>query len=132
MDSVIDKLTEIEQTASAIVAHAEEEKAEIDREYDERRKKFDQKLEEETMVRIERIREGLESDKKHLLTGQEESSRELIASLQEEYTKNHTVYAENILKADHRGVVYGKFTCLQRDCHEDPGNGGKAPYGNTV
>lgn len=25
MDSVIDKLTEIEQTASAIVAHAEEE-----------------------------------------------------------------------------------------------------------
>ena len=59
MDSVIDKLTEIEQTASAIVAHAEEEKAEIDREYDERRKKFDQKLEEETMVRIERIREGL-------------------------------------------------------------------------
>ena len=26
MDSVIDKLTEIEQTASAIVAHAEEEK----------------------------------------------------------------------------------------------------------
>ena len=95
MDSVIDKLTEIEQTASAIVAHAEEEKAEIDREYDE---KFDQKLEEETMVRIERIREGLESDKKHLLTGQEESSRELIASLQEEYTKNHTVYAENILK----------------------------------
>ena len=98
MDSVIDKLTEIEQTASAIVAHAEEEKAEIDREYDERRKKFDQKLEEETMVRIERIREGLESDKKHLLTGQEESSMELIASLQEEYTKNHTVYAENILK----------------------------------
>lgn len=98
MDSVIDKLTEIEQTASAIVAHAEEEKAEIDREYDERRKKFDQKLEEETMVRIERIREGLESDKKHLLTGQDESSRELIASLQEEYTKNHTVYAENILK----------------------------------
>ena len=59
MDSVIDKLTEIEQTASAIVAHAEEEKAEIDREYDERRKKFDQKLEEETMVRIERIRRGL-------------------------------------------------------------------------
>lgn len=66
MDSVIDKLTEIEQTASAIVAHAEEEKAEIDREYDERRKKFDQKLEEETMVRIERIREGLELSLIHI------------------------------------------------------------------
>ncbi len=29
MDSVIDKLTEIEQTASAIVAHAEAEKAKL-------------------------------------------------------------------------------------------------------
>lgn len=32
MDSVINKLTEIEQTASAIVAHAEAEKEKLDRE----------------------------------------------------------------------------------------------------
>ena len=34
MDSVIGRLTEIEDAASAIVAHAQEQKAELDREYE--------------------------------------------------------------------------------------------------
>lgn len=71
MDSVINKLTEIEQTASAIVAHAEAEKEKLDREYEEKRKVFDLRMEEETKARIEKIQEGLEHDKENLLTGQE-------------------------------------------------------------
>mgnify|MGYP000491334532 CR=1 FL=1 len=59
MDSVINKLTEIEQTASAIVAHAEAEKEKLDREYEEKRKVFDLRMEEETKARIERFRRGL-------------------------------------------------------------------------
>lgn len=98
MDSVINKLTEIEQTASAIVAHAEEEKEKLDREYEERRRVFDEELEEKTLARIARIQDGLESDKKNLLTGQEEASRALIESLQKEYEEKHTMYAEDILK----------------------------------
>ena len=69
MDSVINKLTEIEQTASAIVAHAEAEKEKLDREYEEKRKVFDLRMEEETKARIEKIQEGLEHDKENLLTG---------------------------------------------------------------
>ena len=46
MDSVIDKLTEIEVAASAIVSHAEKEKEELDREFEERRKEFDRELED--------------------------------------------------------------------------------------
>ena len=68
MDSVINKLTEIEQTASAIVAHAEAEKEKLDREYEEKRKVFDLRMEEETKARIEKIQEGLEHDKENLLT----------------------------------------------------------------
>ena len=98
MDSVINKLTEIEQTASAIVAHAEAEEEKLDREYEEKRKAFDRQMEEETKARIEKIQEGLEHDKENLLTGQENTSRELIASLQKEYEEKHTLYAEDILK----------------------------------
>ena len=46
MDSVINKLTEIEDAASAIVEHAQEQKAVLDREYEEKRKAFDAELEE--------------------------------------------------------------------------------------
>lgn len=98
MDSVINKLTEIEQTASAIVAHAEEEKEKLDREYEEKRKEFDRKLEEETMERIQKIQNELEQDKKDLLTGQESTSRGLIEYLQKEYEEKHTIYARDILK----------------------------------
>lgn len=40
MDSVINKLTEIEEAADAIVAHAEEQKAVLDKEYEERKKRL--------------------------------------------------------------------------------------------
>ena len=43
MDSVIGRLTEIEDAASAIVAHAQEQKAELDREYEDRKKAFDRR-----------------------------------------------------------------------------------------
>ena len=45
MDSIVNKLTEIEDAASAIVAHAETQKEILDREYEEKRKAFDAYLE---------------------------------------------------------------------------------------
>lgn len=45
MDSIVNRLTEIEDAASAIVRHAEEEKEILDQEYDKKRKAFDDELE---------------------------------------------------------------------------------------
>ena len=42
MDAILDKLTEIENAASAIVRHAEEQKDVLGQEFDEKRKKFDE------------------------------------------------------------------------------------------
>ena len=47
MDSIVNKLTEIEDAASAIVAHAETQKEVLDREYDEKRRAFDEDLEKQ-------------------------------------------------------------------------------------
>ena len=60
MDSIVNKLTEIEDAASAIVAHAETQKEILDREYEEKRKAFDADLEKQTQARINAIREDLE------------------------------------------------------------------------
>ena len=48
MDSIVNKLTEIEDAASAIVQHAEDQKEALDKEYEEKRKAFDAELEEKT------------------------------------------------------------------------------------
>ena len=85
MDSVINKLTEIEEAADAIVAHAEE-------------KAFDKELEAKTQSELSKIQEELEEDKKRLLDGQSGANAGSIRLLLKEYDENHTKYAQEILK----------------------------------
>ena len=52
MDSILNKLTEIESAAVSIVQHAEAEKSILDEKYDEKRRQFDLELEAETKKQI--------------------------------------------------------------------------------
>ena len=62
MDSIVNRLTEIEDAASAIVQHADEQKEALDKEFDEKRKLFDAELEKKTQSRIDAIRSDLEKN----------------------------------------------------------------------
>ena len=97
MDSILDKLTEIENAASAIVRHAEEQKDVLGQEFDEKRKKFDEELENKTRARLEKIREQLEKEQSRVLDSSSGASQDTIRSLQEEYEEKHTEYAYEIL-----------------------------------
>ena len=88
MDAILDKLTEIENAASAIVRHAEEEK----------RKKFDEDLENKTKARLEKIREQLEKEQSRVLNSSSGASEDTICSLRKEYEEKHTEYAHEILR----------------------------------
>ena len=59
MDSIINKLTEIESAASAIVQHAEAEKSALDEKFDKKRMDFDKELEADTQRQIQGIRDKL-------------------------------------------------------------------------
>ena len=98
MDSIVNKLTEIEDAASAIVQHAEDQKDALNREYDEKRRAFDAELEQKTEARLNAIRAELESRTSSILDSQSDSSTELIQALQKEYEEKHTEYAHEILK----------------------------------
>ena len=98
MDSIVNKLTEIEDAATAIVKHAEDQKEVLNREYDEKKKAFDKELDEKTTARLNAIRADLEEKTSQLLDTQSDSSSELIRSLQKEYEENHTEYAREILR----------------------------------
>ena len=77
MESIINKLTEIESAASAIAEHAELQKSVLDKEYEEKRKQFDLDLEQEK---------------------QAESNDSCVLALKKEYESRHTLYAQEILK----------------------------------
>ena len=57
MNSVIEKLAEVETTAETIVEHARQQKSEIERQIQEERDQFDRDLEEETQKKLEKIKE---------------------------------------------------------------------------
>lgn len=98
MDSIINKLTEIENAASAIVEHTEVEKEKLDQEYAQKRKAFDEKLEAETNTKLRKIREELEITTKQLLDSRAGANTDSVEALQEEFDTRHTLYAQEILR----------------------------------
>lgn len=63
MNSIVNRLADIESTAEAIVAHAEAQKPSIEREIQDKRDAFDAKLEADTQAKLHSIRS--EMKKKH-------------------------------------------------------------------
>ena len=98
MKSVIEKLEEIEATAQAIVEHAEVRKHDVEKEVMLMKKEFDEKLERETTEKIQEIREEREGKVNQKMEEERTKSARVIEQLKEEFDKNHTVYAKEILK----------------------------------
>ncbi len=98
MDSILNKLTEIESAAVSIVQHAEAEKSILDEKYDEKRRQFDLELEAETKKQIQAIQDDLQKKTSQILSSQNDESLAQINALQKEYEENHTLYAQKILR----------------------------------
>ena len=94
MDSILNKLTEIESAAVSIVQHAEAEKSILDEKYDEKRRQFDLELESETKKQIQAIQDDLQKKTSQILSSQSDESLAQINALQKEYEENHTLYAQ--------------------------------------
>ena len=98
MDSIVNRLTEIEDAAAAIVQHARDQQDALDNEYAEKRKAFDAELEKKTEARISAIRGQLEQSTSQILDSQTGQSDAAIDALHKEYDQRHTEYAREILR----------------------------------
>ena len=101
MESVINKLAEIETAATKIMQAAENQKK-LQDEQQERIAKFDADLEAETAKRIEEITTKLHSTTDADQKKQRDSAAELLSSLDAYYEQNHgtlsTQIYENIIR----------------------------------
>lgn len=98
MESVIEKLAEIETTAEAIVEHAEAQKGEIEKKIQTKRDRFDEQLEKETQEKLARIRAESDEKMERILKNEREKNRSTIDNLKKEFEENHSAYAQEILK----------------------------------
>lgn len=99
MKSVIEKLAEIEATAQTIVEHAEVRKHDVEKEVMLMRTEFDEHLSKETDEKLRKLRTEREDNLKLKMDEERKKNECYIEQLKDEFAKNHTVYAKEILKS---------------------------------
>lgn len=98
MDSIIEKLAKIEETAQAIVENAENQKFEVEKEIQEKRDEFDSQIDREIAEKVEIIRAEGKKKMDTLLDEEQKKHRTAIKNLEAEFKEHHTEYARNIVK----------------------------------
>lgn len=97
MDTVVKKLADIEETAEAIVEHAQAQKSEIEKKIQNQRDRFDAAIEDETRKQLEQIRKDADAKMERILKEQREKNRSTIDNLKKEFEENYSAYAREIL-----------------------------------
>ena len=98
MDTVIEKISEIESAATAIMEDANERKMVFAREMEERTAAFDTQLEDETNKRIEELRARMEIEMNERLERQRNDSQNVLRAMDQRYQEHHTEYVEELFK----------------------------------
>lgn len=98
MNSIIERLAEIEKTAEAIVDNAEKQKFEAEKRIQAERDEFDRQLEEEVSQRLETIRSEGREKMEQALNEERLRHRSVIDDLESEFAERHTEYAKEILR----------------------------------
>lgn len=98
MDTVIEKISEIEAAAAAIMDEANDQKKEIARKMQERTAGFDSQLECETKEEIEKLRAAMEIEMKERLKKQREDCRQILKAMEKRYQEHHAQYVKELFK----------------------------------
>ena len=98
METIAEKLSEIEMTARSIVDGAQEQKHQMEMKMQKQRDTFDADMEKETNEKILKIQSDLATNMEKLLKKQEEQNNNEIESLKQEFKEHHSEYAKQILE----------------------------------
>ncbi len=96
MDTVINRLSEIDEAANSIMEETNARKKAFAQEIEERTAAFDLDLEKKTAERIDEIRAKMEKEMKEMLDKQTADSAAFLKALEENYEKNHSLYVEKL------------------------------------
>lgn len=98
METIAEKLSEIEETARAIVEGAQEQKHQMEMQMQKKRDTFDSEMKKETNEKILKIQSDLATNMENLLKKQEEENDHEIESLKQDFKEHHSEYAKQILE----------------------------------
>ncbi|MFQ9509842.1 MAG: ATPase [Lachnospiraceae bacterium] len=98
MEQVLKRLSEIESAATAIMEQADVRKKELSQKMERKTAEFDQKVAQETAATIDDLRQQLHLQIESELLQQQKQTDGLLKYLDEQYNKDHTKIAQQILE----------------------------------
>ena len=96
MNTVIEKIFQVETAAADIMEDANVRKKAFAKEMADKTAAFDKQLEETTSKTISEIQAGMKEEMKIHLANQQAAVTEIIRRLEETYETNHTRYAKQL------------------------------------
>ena len=98
METIAEKLSEIEMTARSIVDGAQEQKHQMEMKMQKQRDTFDADMEKETNEKILKIQSDLATNMENLLKKQDEQNNNEIEVLKQDFKEHRSEYARQILE----------------------------------
>jgi|GEM_PF-150059 len=98
MNTIVEQLSEIEKASQDIVANAEEQKEALRQEMEDRKKQFDEKLHADTEKKIADMNAELNASLEQQTAKMREANQQMLDRLQQDYEKNHGLYAQEIVR----------------------------------
>ena len=123
MDTVINRLSDIEKAAVSVMDGASERKKQMAREMEEKTAAFDAQLEKENQDRISQIRSKMEEELQQELRQQSEDAKATMKRLEATYENRHEEYAQALFEHMIKESEHGKPDQLQRHFHQGEGYG---------
>lgn len=99
MDNVINKLSEIEHNAAAIMEAANARKKEFAVQMEKKTADFDAALEAETAKQVTELRDRMEKTMQAKLAKQKSDAEEILRIMEENYQTNHKAYAKELFQS---------------------------------
>lgn len=90
MEQILNKLSEIETTASYIMEESSTQKQELTQQLEEQCHQFDAKVDQETSNRVADIRQQLEADKENEISRLRSHTQEMFAQMDAYYAANRS------------------------------------------
>ncbi len=99
MNTVIKKISEIEDAASSVMESAGARKKAFAQEMEERTKAFDQDLKERTQQGIQELRKRMEAEMNKKLEKQRLHADRLLQRMEQNYNDHHEEYVEKLFRS---------------------------------
>lgn len=98
MDTVIKRISEIEQSAVAVMDDAAARKKAFAAEMEEKTRQFDQTAEEETEKKVKSLRQEMETRMNSELSEQKAEAEEQLARMEKNYELHHESYVKKLFQ----------------------------------